>query len=58
MAKIELQKDRIAIDGTGIMIDTSGEKQLFDSGLMFDSGLYFDKWGDNPQQGEHPGISK
>lgn len=56
MASIADNTAKISIT-SGAKRDSSGSKQLFDSGLLFDSGIYFDRWGTNPVQSEQARIN-
>lgn len=55
VGKIPVQS-RIALT-KGAFRDSSGGKQLFDSGLLFDSGIYFDRWGSGSVQSERAKVS-
>lgn len=51
-ARISTCDTRSLISAKGSSRDSSGGKQLYDSGLKYDSGLYYDRWGNNPIQGD------
>ena len=55
-ALLNISKAGVVSESTGA--NSTGYKQLFDSGLLFDSGITFDDYNGSPMYGERAIIRK